>query len=102
MKGSIYKRSKVKWNNEQEALADVCAKQNINDNLYSGHTEEYWVWRTSISFATAENANEYSVAKNEVSEQEAKQFAMEHLQTFENNLQANHTDENWVFKKIRG
>ena len=102
MNQSIYKRSKNVWNNEQEAQADVCVKQNrVATELQPKHTDTNWVW-TAENGAVGETTAQPSYSKKLFSEQEAKRYAMEHLQTFENNLQAHHTDENWVFGRIRG
>lgn len=98
MKQSIYKRSKNLWNDVQEAQADVCAKQQIsNENLSEAHTEKHWAWNNSTFWAKTSTSK-----KSEFTEQKAIILAMDSLQTFENNLQTDHTAENWVFRKIRG
>jgi len=98
MKQSIYKRSKNVWNDEQTAQFDVCEKQQISsENLSAAHTETHWAWNNSTFWAKTSTSK-----KAKCTEQEAIVAAMEDLQTFENNLKANHTAENYVFTKVRG
>lgn len=98
-KQSVYGRSRKTWNNEQEALQDVCCKQNITESdVYADHTATKWQWKTNLA---PTNNRKYSTA--EYSQTEATQKAMADFgDTFEGNLETAHTAEYYVYSKIRG
>ena len=94
-----FNRSKTVWNNEQEALQDVCTKQNVTaDQLEAAHTTGKWVWKTTTNTI---DENSVSYSKADYFEQQAIEAAMLDLDTFEGNLAPAHTETNFVFSKVR-
>lgn len=99
MKTQIFKRSKAKWENEQIALADVMQLQNLSsENLKPVHDEKQFAWEV----ITVSNDDFFVIAINKVTDvSDAIQKAMEHLDTFEGNLKADHTDTEFRFSRVR-
>lgn len=105
MKTPIYNRSKKVWNNEQEALTDVLAKQKLSPGqLEAAHTEKNFSWKLKNQDATIEN-NPFSVKKTKgLNLNDATHLAMEHFDTFGGNIKRNEELESathYVFEKVR-
>jgi hypothetical protein len=107
MKPKVYKRSIAKWKDEQTALADVLQVQNLQpEQLKANHTEKEFVFVLQVATAPAKpkakpKAKPNQYAKTAYSEKEATEAAMQDLETFEGNLQPDHTKTHYVFKKVR-
>lgn len=101
-----YSRSRNKWNNEQEALEDVCKVQNCKpDVLTAQHNEKSFMWTDQPKEKKAkevETEKPFSLSKEEYSEKQAIELAMETLNTFEGNLQRHDTETDYGFSKVRG
>lgn len=94
-----FSRSIAKWTNEQDALTDVCTAQNVPANqLTAAHTPTHFVWEANLLTTPP---GKYAIAKSETTEDQATQQALLDLETFEGNLQSEHTETHFVFSKIR-
>jgi hypothetical protein len=100
MKKPIYKRSKNVWSNEQEAKNDICTKQNVQPHtLAPAHTATYFVFIQTPGAAAPTNV--FRTSKENSTETAATNAAMMHLETFEGNLKADHTETEYVYSKVR-
>lgn len=106
---SNYKRSKAKWQSEQEALNDVCKVQNTTPELLkAAHTKTHFQWTTEMekpkkTEPADTNNGVFKVERISVeSEKEAIEKAMYELDTFEGNLHRADTETHYVFSKVRG
>lgn len=105
MKTRTFKRSKNAWPDETLALTDLVAAQGIEpSDLNPEHSKTHWKWTTTeIGSPQASTASEeFRCEREDMDEHQARQTAMEHLQTFEGNLLDLSTDTHFAYRKIRG
>lgn len=109
MKKEIYKRLKSIFKTEQNALQNICTKKSIKPSqLKACHEEKCFAWELieeakDFDYSTLDptGQNKTVFAKEDYTKQEATQRAMQHFETFEGNLNANHTETHYVFTKVR-
>lgn len=102
-KPKFYKRSISKWKTAEAALADILQKENLTENqLKPAHTAANFVFNVVDENEVSSDENTYRAAKEDSTEKEAIEAAMEYLETFEGNLKADHTETHFVFSKVRG
>lgn len=93
---------------EATALQQIVEKTGLKaENLTPDHTEKSWRWRENSGFNFAPDPEQapvkiFKILRADVEDENmATRQAMEHFDTLENNLQRDHTSDDYVFSKIR-